>query len=131
AARRTAFEPIVRAAVDLDQLAEPRATFPQPKHPPGPARLRLPQAEVDLHLTQRLRRDPRSPPAPTASPPPASGQNPRICPARDRRSGLAVPRSDGCAIGAPVSVKGFGRRPLRDSRARCGAGVRKPATKIE
>lgn len=57
AAGAAVLQPGVRAAVDLDQFAEPRPPLAQLKHPLVPPPLRAPQAHGDLHLAHRLRRN--------------------------------------------------------------------------
>src|SRR5271166_3217034 len=57
AARPAPLEPVVRAAVDLHQLAEPRPPLAQLKHPLHPPPLRTPQPKRNLQPTHRLRRD--------------------------------------------------------------------------
>ena len=56
AAGAAVLEPGVRAAVDLDQLAEARPSLAQLKDPLLPSLLRTPKAPGDLQLTHRLRR---------------------------------------------------------------------------
>jgi hypothetical protein len=56
AAWAAAFKPVVRTAVDLDQLAEPRAPLAQLKHPLCPPGFWFPLTERDQHLTNRFRR---------------------------------------------------------------------------
>ena len=57
AAGAAALEPIMRAAVNLDQLAKARPALSQGEHPLGPPPLGAPQAKRDLELAHRLRRN--------------------------------------------------------------------------
>src|SRR5271166_687677 len=57
AARRPALEPVVLAAVDLNELAEPWPPLAQQERPPRLARLRLPKAKSDLKPPYALTRD--------------------------------------------------------------------------
>ena len=57
AAGAAPFKPIVRAAIDLDQLAKTRPALSQLEHPLGPPPLGPPQAKRDLELAYRLRRN--------------------------------------------------------------------------
>src|SRR5208337_519393 len=56
-ARRPALEPVVLAAVDLNELAEPWPPLAQQERPPRLARLRLPKAKSDLKPPYALTRD--------------------------------------------------------------------------
>ena len=57
AARRPALEPVVLAAVDLNELAEPWPPLAQQERPPRLARLRPPKAKSDLKPPYALTRD--------------------------------------------------------------------------
>src|SRR5216684_616201 len=57
AARPTSLKPVMRAAVDLDQLAKARTPLAELKHLLAPPRLRLPQTQLDLQLPHALARD--------------------------------------------------------------------------
>lgn len=57
ATRAAPLEPIMRAGVDLDQLAEARTPLAQLKHPLMTPPLRFPNPELDLKPSNRLARD--------------------------------------------------------------------------
>ena len=77
AARSTLLEPLVVAAVDLDELAATRPTAPGLLDPRLAASPGDPQAVLDHPVPERLDREPQGRAAPSASRGPASGRSPR------------------------------------------------------